>query len=131
VNALLKFRQSLTFLDTPFMFSYEFGLVDTRESCIESAQEVYLRLLLNDPNSDVLNFNLLATVAQHAKNGTFNDAILKDLISLLRPDREGNISMIDFVKSVDAVYKKARLLRASVKISQKIDRAFEKIFDVL
>jgi hypothetical protein len=129
VRAILKFRQSLTFLDTPFMFSFAFGRVDTRENCIESAQEVYLRLLLDNPDADILNFNILATLALRA-DGAFHEDLLKDLISLLRPDRDGNLSLLDFVKSVDSVYKKARLLRASVKNSQKIDRAFEFMFNI-
>ena len=130
MSAILKFRQSLTFLDTPFTFSYAFGLVDTRAHCIESAQEVYMRLLLDTPNEDVLNFATLAALALR-RDGTFHTDILKDLIYLLRPGRDGNLSLLDFVKSVDTVYKKARLLRASVKNSQKIDRAFEQILNIL
>lgn len=131
VRAILKFRQSLTFLDTPFMFSYNFGLVDTRENCIESAQEVYLRLLLDmNDDSDVLKFEVLSTLALRS-NGSFHAEIIKDLISLLRPDRNGNLTLLDFVKSVDSVYKQARLFRASIRNAQKIDRAFEHIFDAL
>jgi len=39
--------------------------------------------------------------------------------------------MIDFVKSVDAVYRELRLLRASVNNSSKIDSAFENIFNIV
>lgn len=112
------------------MFSYAFGLVETRESCIESAQEVYLRLLLDDASSDVLSFDAIATLALRS-DGTFHQELLKDYIKLLRPDRDGRLSLIDFVKSVDFVYKQARLLRASVKNAQKIDRAFELLFNVV
>lgn len=38
--------------------------------------------------------------------------------------------MLDFVKSVDAVYKEARLLRASVRNNEKIDRALESVINV-
>lgn len=130
VRAILKFRQSLTFLDTPFTFSYAFGVVDTRENCIESAQEVYMRLLLDTSDAETLNFHIFATLALR-RDGTLHSDILKDLIKLLRPDRDGELSMIDFIKSVDTVYKKARLLRASVKNAQKIDRAFELIFNIM
>jgi small-conductance mechanosensitive channel len=37
---------------------------------------------------------------------------------------------LDFVKSADSVYKEARLLRASVRNSEKIDRAFEKAINI-
>ena len=129
--AILKFKQSLTFLETPFLFSHAFGLADTREACIESSQEVFLSLLMDtEEETDVLNFDLLATIAL-AADGELNVDVLRDLISLLRPDRNGDLTLIDFVKSVDAVYKQARLLRASVKNSQKVDRAFESFFNVM
>ena len=43
----------------------------------------------------------------------------------------GKLSLIEFIKSVDSVYKEAKLLLASVKNSEKIDKAFEKAFNVL
>lgn len=89
-----------------------------------------MRLLLDDPEADILSFDVIATLALR-DDGIFHDEILKDLISLLRPDREGKLSLVDFVKSVDAVYKQARLLRAAVRNSQKIDRAFELIFNIV
>jgi hypothetical protein len=43
----------------------------------------------------------------------------------------GNLSLLEFVKSVDSVYKQAKLLKASIKNSRKIDRAFEKAINVV
>lgn len=57
--------------------------------------------------------------------------MIKDLIHLLRPDRDGSIGLVDFVKSVDVVYKRIRLLRASIRNSQKIDGAFELLFNIM
>lgn len=117
---------------------------------VVSSQNVYQRLLLKTPGQTILNFETLALTAMKS-NGTLDQEKLKDLIRLLRPDRDGtsrsawqfvccmenpyidslqsstlgNLSLLEFVKSVDAVYKEARLLRASVKNSEKIDRAFE------
>jgi hypothetical protein len=39
--------------------------------------------------------------------------------------------LLEFVKSIDAVFKEARLLRASVRNSEKIDRGLEKVFNVI
>jgi small-conductance mechanosensitive channel len=39
--------------------------------------------------------------------------------------------LLDFVKSVDTVYKEAKLLRASVANSEKIDRAFERAINIV
>lgn len=55
---------------------------------------------------------------------------MKDLIKLFRPDRQGNLTMLDFVKSCDSVYKEMRLLRASIANSGQVDHAFEIIFNV-
>ena len=49
---------------------------------------------------------------------------------MIRLLHKGKLTMIDFVKSVDTVYKEAKLLRASVKNSERIDRAFERVINV-
>ena len=41
------------------------------------------------------------------------------------------MDLLQFVKSVDSVYKEAKLLRASVRNSEKIDRAFERLVNVI
>jgi hypothetical protein len=48
---------------------------------------------------------------------------------MFRPDRDGSISMVDFVRSIDSVYKELRLLRATIGGSTKIDKALESIFN--
>lgn len=112
------------------MFSYSFGRVDTRETCIESAQKVYLRLLLDTKDTELLSIDVLATLAL-LPDGSLHTETMKDMISLFRPDRTGCITLLDFVKSIDHVYKRARLLRASVRNAQKIDGAFEFIVNVV
>ena len=113
MNALLQFRRAMACLDTPFPFSGSFGLANTRENCIESAQEVYDRLLFGSSNPQMLQFDVLALLGLR-RDGPLDQSKLKSLIRLFRPDREGNLTMLDFVKSIDQVYKEIRLLRASV-----------------
>jgi hypothetical protein len=38
--------------------------------------------------------------------------------------------VLDFVKSVDSVYKEFRLLNASIENSSRIDKAFETLFNI-
>jgi len=106
------------------------GRASTREECIESSQNVFLRLLAETPGETSLSFNVLALVALQS-DGTLVPAKVKDMIRLFRPNRSGSLTMIDFIKSVDLVYKELRLLRASVRNSQKLDQSAEKIFNVL
>ena len=129
ISAILQFRQSLAFMDQSFPFALAFGLADSREHCIESSQGVYRRLLLADPihNKATLEFSTIAVLARADDDNedSIDPTKMKDLIRIFRPDREGKLSMLDFVKSVDAVYKSLRLLRAAINNSSQIGRATE------
>jgi hypothetical protein len=161
IGAILQFRKSLSKLDSAFPFSFAFGKADSRDCCIQSAQNLYLRLLEKSPDK-VFHFNILGLVALRS-DGSLDQDKLKSLIKVFRPNRDGQLSLIDFVKSTvcieqllycirclqknddlkfatyfrtlklfqDIVYKEMKLLRASVRSSQKIDKSFEKIFNVL
>lgn len=106
------------------------GRASTREECIESSQNVYQRLLAETPGETSLSFNVVALVALQS-DGTLVPEKVRDLIRLFRPNRNGSLTMFDFIRSVDAVYKELRLLRASVRNAQKLDQSFERIFNVV
>ena len=75
--------------------------------------------MLSAGDCSALPFSILSVLAMDEK-GEFVDAKIKSLIRLFRPDRQGNLIRLDFVKSIDAVYKQLRLLRASIANSGKI-----------
>ena len=77
----------------------------------------------------VLKFDLLALLAVD-EHGNLDQELVKAMIKLFRPDREGRISKIDFVRSIDNVYKEMRLLRANIMNSSKMDRSFETIINI-
>lgn len=129
ISSVLKFRNALTFIKNDYPFSYAFGLADSREACIDSAQEVFNRLLLAK-GGKVVEFETLALTAL-LDDGTVDQEKAKQLVKVFRPDRDGCLSILDFVKSVDAVYKDFRLLQASIENSSQIDRAFENIVNVI
>jgi Mechanosensitive ion channel len=131
ISSILQFRNSLSLLDNSFMFGIAWGDVSTRAKMVIGSQEVYQRLLLPSPDTEVLKFDVLALVALEQDGRTLNHDKLEDLIRLLRPDRDGHLSLLDFVKSTDCVYKEAKLLRASIRNSEHIDRAFEKATNVV
>jgi hypothetical protein len=131
IPSILQFRYSLSLLDNSFMFGIAWGDVSTRAKMVMCSQEVYQRLLLPSPDTEVLKFDVLALVALEQDGRTLNHDKVEDLIRLLRPDRDGNLSLLDFVKSTDCVYKEAKLLRASIRNSEHIDRAFEKATNVV
>jgi hypothetical protein len=131
ISSVLHFRRALAHMDTDYPFSAAFGVANTRENCVSSAQGVYERLLLKQNLTDdgYLHFDTIATLALQ-KNADLNKDKLKNFIRTFRPARDGGISMIDFVKSVDAVYKELRMLKATVASSSKIDKALETLVNI-
>ena len=128
ISAVLRFRKALTFIQQRFPFSFDFGPADSREACIESSQKVYNRLM-TDSTEPILQFETIALVA--LDEGLIDQQKAKDLVKLFRPDRDGKLTMLDFVKSVDTVYKEFRLLQATIDNSARIDHAFENLFNVV
>lgn len=113
ISSIIQFRQALSFLNTTHPFSIAFGLADARKTCVASSERVFNRLMISNPGREALNFDTLALVTVNM-DGSLDEPKLKELVKLVRPDREGNLTLLDFCKSVDTVYKELRLLRASV-----------------
>jgi hypothetical protein len=135
----LRFCKALTFNHQRYPFSAAFGVADSREACVESAQEVYKHLMLitnakdnvlPTSSDETLSFEMIATLAV-VKNGQIDQEKAKAIIKVFRPDRQGNLTALDFVKSVEAVYREFRLLDASIENSYQIYRAFENIFNIV
>ncbi|GKY99022.1 hypothetical protein MPSEU_000857900 [Mayamaea pseudoterrestris] len=129
ISAVLRFRKTLFFIQQKdeFPFSYRFGSAASREQCVQSAQLVYERLLLHRKGS-YLHFETFAILALDSK-GRVDPFKARQLIKLFRPDRDGKLELIEFLKSIDSVYKKYRLLLASIANTNGIDRASENIFN--
>lgn len=121
ISAVLCFRKALLLLEQKYPFSRDFGAADKREACIESSQKLYLHLVKNMPDP-TLRFETLAMLSVDSK-GQINQQKAKDIIKLFRPDREGNLTMIDFIKSIDSVYKEFRMLQATIDNASRIDRS--------
>jgi hypothetical protein len=68
--------------------------------------------MLHTPDLDWLPFETIALLA--IKHGRLDQKKMKRLIRIFRSRQEGHLSMIDFVRSCDMVYKSLRLLRASI-----------------
>jgi hypothetical protein len=117
-------------MDLSYPFTVSFGLADTREHCVESAQEVYRSLLVAEPELNVPCFETIAVLARD-DTGELDQLKLRELIRIFRPDREGKLTMLDFVISVDSVYKSLKILRASIHNASQIDHAFEQIINAL
>jgi hypothetical protein len=127
----LKFRQAVVQLETDFPFSRSFGIADTREKCVLNAQRAFERLRLKSPTEGVLSFEILAQIALDHHTGALDEDRITDLIRVFRPDADGNVTLLDFARSVDVVYKDLRMLRASITNSQKIDRSIKTVINIV
>ena len=90
---------------------------------------MYERLLIPTPNATLLPFDTMASLAVRGE-GDIDSKKMKGLIQVFRPDREGNLTMLDFVRSCDTVYKSLKLLRASIENAGQLDHAFEQILNI-
>jgi hypothetical protein len=61
----------------------------------------------------------LALLAKDEKGGIDQEKA-KDLIRVFRPERDGSLSKLEFVKSIDAIYKELRLLAANISNSSQM-----------
>jgi len=130
LNAILEFREALDFLGGDKPFSLAFGTADTRALCMESAGSVYRRLLLSKPESQILHFDTFVDVLARDKEGRLKKDKVMALSRFLRPNRKGEITMLNFLKSCDKVYKQLRMFRATVMNSAQLDNAFEFIMNI-
>jgi hypothetical protein len=117
-------------MDDNCPFSPSFGLARKREECAESACAVYKRLMAHTPNATCLPFETLCLVALD-NQGKMDEVKLKALVRLFRPNRNGDLTMLDFIKSCDKAYKASRLFRASIANSSQIDAAYESLINVV
>ncbi|CAJ1957658.1 unnamed protein product [Cylindrotheca closterium] len=129
IAAVLRFRNALALIHNDYPFSFAFGPASNRNECVESAQNVFKQLLAQG-ETDV-EFETIAASLAVREGHMLNPERVKSLIRVFRPNRDGSLSVLDFAKSVDAVYKEFRLLQASIENSAQIDRAFDAIFNTI
>jgi hypothetical protein len=99
MGSILQFRRAVEFVSGEYPFSVSFGAVRTRKDCVTSAQMLFERLMGDAPGS-FLDFETLCLITRDRK-GEIDRATVKEMIQVFRPNRNGQLSKLDFVKSVD------------------------------
>jgi hypothetical protein len=85
---------------------------------------VFKSLLQKTPGASKLHFDTIAVLALDA-DGKLQKDKTRAMIRLFRPDREGYLTELDFVKSCDHLYRRARMFRATTLKAAQLDDAFE------
>ena len=99
MGTILQFRRALDFISGEYPFSLAFGNVRTRDDCVTSAQVVF-ECLMAESSRQFLSFDVLCVVAKDSA-GNIDRNKVRQLIRVFRPNRNGHLSKLDFVKSVD------------------------------
>ena len=127
ISSIVQFRASESYLCVDFPFSPAFGFVKTRVQMVDGAQEVYTRLIEKQNDGNVLTFQTIAQTA--VTEGKLEEERVKELVRLFRPTRDGLLTLLDFCKSIDALYKDLRLLRVALANEAKMNRTSETIIN--
>jgi hypothetical protein len=97
IASLLHFRRALAFIDAEYPFSFAFGLAKTRADCVESAQRLFTQLASDE---ETMTFDVLAPLV-FTRGETLNKEKMRKFCRFLRPTKEGTLSRLDFLRSVD------------------------------
>jgi len=108
-----------------------FGQARTRGQCVESSEWLYETLKRAAPNSaGLLAFETLSEICYDSNGELIRDKV-KAMIKVFRPDRKGYLNKLEFVSSIDNVYRDLRVFRASLTNSSSIDDAYETIINTV
>lgn len=107
-------------MEGPYPLSLSFGVANTREDCMQSSKKVYQRLLMKKPGSAILSFDTIDILALD-NNGKLQKDKARALIRLFRPDRDGKLTELDFVKSCDRVFRRLKMFVATISHSAQLD----------
>jgi hypothetical protein len=128
---LLKFRHILTYLDETHPFGSSFGPAKDRMEMIDSSHSVFYRLLSLSPGEhSSVPFDTISKVAIN-DDGDVDDTKTQQLLRLFRSNIGDELTLLQFVQSIDTVYKSLRYFRASVANSSVIDNVLEAVVNAV
>jgi len=114
VRDILEFRQAIMLLNTNYPFSSAFGLADSRKNCVKSTAKVYAKLLDLQSNKNALEFGTLGEIAMDSE-GLIDRKKVKKLIKVLTPNKDKQLTLVEFTRSVDNVYRELKTLLAAIR----------------
>lgn len=92
--------------------------------------QVYDKLVNLQGGTGALKFETVATLSlHHPKPRDFGKR--KQLRNIFCPDKHGHINLVDFVQSIDCIYKRQLLLCRSMENFAAIDRAYERLINIV
>lgn len=121
LSSIVQFRASIGILDSEYPFSHAFGRAKTRLEVIDCSQNNLNKNLMEIQklgstafkNSPVLKFHII-TISVLNKRRLLDQKQVQELMTMFRPARNGDISIIEFCKSIDIVFREMRKVRARI-----------------
>jgi len=115
-------------MDQTYPFGEDFGLASNRDEAILSAEDVYRKLCKLEVRSGRLSFDALALVALE-DDETYDNVKKRAIRRLFHPDKDGLLTMLAFVQSCDALYRRLKYFLATVNNSASLDNVLENVFN--
>jgi small-conductance mechanosensitive channel len=128
IEDVLRFRRALAFMDEVHPFGEDFGLASTRDEAIASAEKVYHELCKIGTHKRSLPFDTIAMIALE-DDDTHDQTKRRALRRLFHPDKDNVLTLLAFVQSCDALYRRLRYFLATVKNSVSLDRVLENVLN--
>ena len=113
----------------PYIFSSAFGPVDSRNECYTSADRLFRRLLKIFGEEETIDVNNLTRWMYKGCHGPEDKENAAHLVIMLNPDVQNRLNIVDFVKGVDVIYQRVRMLEHAIKNASHIDREYENVIN--
>ena len=109
-NHIIEFQQAYSVVCKPLVFSSAFGPAGTREQTVKSAEFLFHRLLklLADKEETSINLYRIVNWMYRGGNTEAQKKHVEEYIEFFNANEDGKVYIIDFVTSIDAVYRKLR-----------------------
>jgi hypothetical protein len=100
-------------MQTEYPFSSLFGRADSRDACIASSAKIYERLVNIQEVTTNLQFSTLAEIAMDNR-GQIIQKKMKRLIDVFRPNKDKELSLLDFTRVRMTVTSAVALFRYTI-----------------
>ena len=97
---------------------------------ISSLQVAFEHLFLFAPASELLPFSTLCLTCLD-ENGNLSEDVVRHLLRLFRPCRDGHLNKVHFVESCEAVHNTIRIFQDKYANAMHLNVAFERIISSL
>lgn len=130
MSDILHLRQALMSISTDYPFSVAFGRVKSRKQCTEGSIRLYNKLLRRQKAGSELHLDTISCVVFCDDHMLDQDAA-RWILQTFPTSATGCISLLEFVRGIDELYKRMVILLKSMVNATAIDRGYETVLNII